>query len=42
LDIKKELITRNLATYGEESGGASSDSCPSEDNLDYKDMKKLL
>ena len=31
-----------LFEYGDQSDGCSSDSCPSEDNLDDNDMAKIL
>jgi len=33
---------KELIAYGDQLDGASSDSCPSEDNLDEKDIETLL
>ena len=35
-------MNEGLMDLGDLSDGASSDSCPSEDNLDENDMAKLL
>ena len=43
-DCLKELEEKNdtLMKFGEQSDGCSSDSCPSEDNLDDNDMAMIL
>jgi len=44
MDVLRDQIMKecSLMDCGNLSGDASSDSCPSEDNLDKEDYKKLL
>lgn len=42
-NITKEILQdKNIMNYGNLSEGESSDSCPSEDNLDPKIMEELM
>ena len=40
--VEELTYNKELFEYGDQSDGCSSDSCPSEDNLDDNDMAKLM